>query len=41
LSRQYALEQTSIIHRASLAAAEKAPIAILEKIAGYPLARSA
>jgi len=41
LSGQYALEQTFIIRRASLAAPEKAPIAILEKLAGYPLARSA
>ena len=41
LSGQYALEQTFIIRRASLAAPEKAPIAILEKLAGHPLARSA
>jgi hypothetical protein len=41
LSGQYALEQTFIVRRASLAAPEKAPIAILEKLAGYPLARSA
>ncbi len=40
LSGQYALEQTFIIRRASLAAPEKAPIAILEKLAGYPLART-
>jgi 3-deoxy-D-manno-oct-2-ulosonic acid (Kdo) hydroxylase len=41
LSGQYALEQTFIIGRASLAAPDKAPITILEKLAGYPLARSA
>jgi hypothetical protein len=41
LSGQYALEQTFIIRRASLAAPEKAPIAILERLAGYPLARTA
>jgi hypothetical protein len=41
LSGQYALEQTFIVRRRSLAAPEKAPIAILEKLAGYPLARSA
>jgi 3-deoxy-D-manno-oct-2-ulosonic acid (Kdo) hydroxylase len=41
LSGQYALEQTFIVRRRSLAAPEKAPIAILEKLAGHPLARSA
>jgi 3-deoxy-D-manno-oct-2-ulosonic acid (Kdo) hydroxylase len=41
LSGQFALEQTFIIRRTSLAAPDKAPIAILEKLAGYPLARSA
>jgi 3-deoxy-D-manno-oct-2-ulosonic acid (Kdo) hydroxylase len=41
LSGQYALEQTFIVRRGSLAAPEKAPIAVLEKLAGYPLARSA
>jgi hypothetical protein len=41
LSGQYALEQTFIIRRSSLAAPDKAPIAILEKLAGHPLARSA
>jgi hypothetical protein len=41
LSGQYALEQTFIVRRTSLAAPEKAPIAILEKMAGYRLARSA
>ena len=41
LSGQFALEQTFIIRRSSLAAPEIAPIAILEKLAGYPLARSA
>jgi hypothetical protein len=29
------------VRRGSLAAPEKAPIAVLEKLAGYPLARSA
>jgi hypothetical protein len=41
LSGQYALEQTFIINRASLAFPELAPISILERIAGYSLARSA
>jgi hypothetical protein len=41
LSGQYALEQTFIIGRSSLACPEIAPIAILEKLAGYPLARTA
>jgi hypothetical protein len=41
LSGQYALEQTFIVQRTSLAAPEKAPIAILERLAGHPLARSA
>jgi hypothetical protein len=41
LSGQFALEQTFIIRRASLAAPEKAPIAILEKLAGHPLAKTA
>jgi hypothetical protein len=41
LSGQYALEQTFIVRRSSLACPERAPIAILEKLAGYPLARSA
>jgi hypothetical protein len=41
LSGQYALEQTFIVRRSSLAYPEQAPIAILEKLAGYPLARSA
>jgi hypothetical protein len=41
LSGQYALEQTFIIRRASLATPDKAPIAILEKLAGHPLARTA
>ena len=39
LSGQYALEQTFIIRRKSLAYPELAPISILERIAGYPLAR--
>ena len=41
LSGQYALEQTFIVGRAALVCPDKAPIAILEKLAGYPLARSA
>ena len=41
LSGQYAVEQTFLIDRASLAFPDLAPISILERIAGYPLARSA
>ncbi len=41
LSGQYMLEQTFIVRRSSLACPEKAPIAILEDLAGHPLARSA
>jgi hypothetical protein len=41
LSGQFALEQTFIVSRSGLVAPEKAPIAILEKLAGYPLARTA
>src|SRR5262245_18059717 len=41
LSGQFALEQTLIVRRSSLACPEKAPIAILEKLAGHSLARSA
>ncbi len=41
LSGQYALEQTFLINRASLAFPDLAPISILERIAGYPLAQSA
>ena len=41
LSGQFALEQTFLIDRASLAFPNLAPISILERIAGYPLARSA
>ena len=37
LSGQYALEQTFIIGRSSLAWPEKAPISILEQMAGFPL----
>jgi hypothetical protein len=39
LSGQYMLEQTFIVSRSSLVYPELAPISILEKIAGYPLAR--
>jgi hypothetical protein len=38
LSGQFALEQTVILSRGSLVAPESAPIAILEKLAGRPLA---
>jgi hypothetical protein len=41
LSGQYMLEQTFIVRRSSLTCPEKAPIAILEDLAGHPLARSA
>jgi len=41
LSGQYMLEQTFIVRRSSLVFPEKAPIAILEKLAGHSLARSA
>jgi 3-deoxy-D-manno-oct-2-ulosonic acid (Kdo) hydroxylase len=41
LSGQYALEQTFIVRRSSLACPEKAPIAILERLWGSLLARSA
>ena len=41
LSGQFALEQTFLINRASLAFPDLAPISILERIAGYPLSRSA
>jgi 3-deoxy-D-manno-oct-2-ulosonic acid (Kdo) hydroxylase len=41
LSGQFALEQTFIVRRSSLVDPEKAPIAILEKLAGHPLASSA
>jgi hypothetical protein len=39
LSGQYMLEQTFIVSRSSLAYPDIAPISILERIAGYPLAR--
>lgn len=39
LSGQYALEQTFMVSRHSLACPDKAPISILESIAGFPLAR--
>jgi hypothetical protein len=38
LSGQYALEQTLIIPLQAMVAPEKAPIRVLEKIAGMPLA---
>jgi 3-deoxy-D-manno-oct-2-ulosonic acid (Kdo) hydroxylase len=41
LSGQYMLEHTFIVSRSSLVCADKAPVAILEKLAGYPLVRSA
>jgi hypothetical protein len=41
LSGQYALEQTFIVRRTSLVDPATAPVAILERLAGYPLARSA
>jgi 3-deoxy-D-manno-oct-2-ulosonic acid (Kdo) hydroxylase len=37
ISGQFALEQTFIVRRKSLASPEQAPIAILERIAGFPL----
>jgi 3-deoxy-D-manno-oct-2-ulosonic acid (Kdo) hydroxylase len=37
LSGQFALEQTFIVRRGSLVCPEKAPIAVLEQIAGFPL----
>jgi 3-deoxy-D-manno-oct-2-ulosonic acid (Kdo) hydroxylase len=39
LGGQYMLEQTFIVRRRSLTCPELAPISILERIAGYPLAR--
>jgi hypothetical protein len=39
LSGQHMLEQTFIVRRSSLACPELAPIAVLERLAGYPLAR--
>ncbi len=41
LSGQYMVEQTFIVRRANLTCPEVAPIAILEKLAGHALARSA
>jgi hypothetical protein len=38
ISGQYALEQTFIVRRGSLVFPEKAPIAILERMVGFPLA---
>jgi hypothetical protein len=37
ISGQYALEQTFIVRRKSLACPDKAPISILERITGFPL----
>ncbi len=37
LEGQYALEQTFLISRQAMVEPEKSPIAILERIAGYPL----
>jgi hypothetical protein len=37
LQGQYALEQTFLISRQAMVEPEKSPIAILERIAGYPL----
>ncbi len=39
LSGRYALEQTFIVRRGSLANPELAPISVLERIAGYPRAK--
>jgi hypothetical protein len=41
LSGQYMLEQTFIVRRSILVCPEKAPISILEKLAGHPLAKGA
>jgi 3-deoxy-D-manno-octulosonic acid hydroxylase-like protein len=41
ISGQYALEQTFIVSRSSLVWPEKAPIAIIEQMAGFPLTPSA
>jgi hypothetical protein len=38
ISGQYALEQTFIVRRRSLVYPDKAPIAILERMVGFPLA---
>ncbi len=40
LSGQYALEQTFIISRSAMVRPERAPAAILERLAGYPLTNS-
>lgn len=37
VSGQYALEQTFIVRRSSLAYPEKAPLAILERLSGFPM----
>jgi hypothetical protein len=41
LSGQYALEQTFIIPLTSLVTPDKAPLRVLEKLAGKPLTRAA
>jgi hypothetical protein len=41
LSGQYALEQTFLVRRRSLVCPDKAPIAILERMTGFPLAAPA
>jgi hypothetical protein len=41
LSGQYALEQTFIINLRGLVSPERAPIRVLEKMAGKPLANAA
>lgn len=38
ISGQYALEQTFIVRRGSLVAPDRSPLAVLEKMAGFPLA---
>ena len=38
LSGQFAVEQTFIVPRSAMVLPDKAPIAVLETICGYPLA---
>jgi hypothetical protein len=40
LEGQYALEQTFIISRHAMVEPQRSPLAILEGLAGYPLAES-